>query len=80
VFDPCRKLSTLANSLSLVRFDQNGYSGPVAYLSFSIFSAEFMLQFEFPMLMSFDRKVLLVDNISVSESYRYVEFDYKYLI
>jgi len=70
-FDPCRKLSTRANSLSLVRFDQNDYSGlsgPVAYLSFSIFAAEFMLQFEFAMLMSFDRKVLLVDNISVSES------------
>jgi hypothetical protein len=32
------------------------------------------------MLMSFDRKVLLVDNILVSESYRYVEFKYKYLI
>ena len=30
-FDPCRKLPTRANSLSLVRFDRNDYSVPVAY-------------------------------------------------
>ena len=29
-FDPCRKLPTRANSLSLVRFDRNDYSVPVA--------------------------------------------------
>ena len=30
-FDPCRKVPTRANSLSLVRFDDNDYSVPVAY-------------------------------------------------
>ena len=30
-FDACRKLPTRANSLSLVRFDRNDYSVPVAY-------------------------------------------------
>jgi hypothetical protein len=30
-FDPCRKLPTRANSLSLARFDRNDYSVPVAY-------------------------------------------------
>lgn len=30
-FDACRKQSTSANSLSLVRFDDNDYSAPVAY-------------------------------------------------
>lgn len=30
-FDACRKLSTAANSLSLVRFDQNDYSVPVRF-------------------------------------------------
>ena len=31
VFDACRKQSTQANSLSLVRFDDNDYSVPVSY-------------------------------------------------
>jgi transposase len=30
-FDACRKVSTFANSLSLVRFDRNDYSVPVRY-------------------------------------------------
>jgi len=30
-FDPCRKLPTRANSLSLARFDRNDYSVPVVY-------------------------------------------------
>jgi len=30
-FDPCRKVPTRANSLSLARFDRNDYSVPVAY-------------------------------------------------
>lgn len=30
-FEACRKVSTIANSLSLVRFDQNDYSVPVQY-------------------------------------------------
>jgi hypothetical protein len=30
-FDPCRKVSTTASSLSLVRFDSNDYSVPVRY-------------------------------------------------
>jgi hypothetical protein len=55
----------VAGRINIRWFDQNDYSGFVAYLSFSIFTGEFMLQFEFFLqtLMSFDRKVLLVYNI-----------------
>jgi transposase len=43
-FDACRKQSTRANSLSLVRFDDNDYSVPVAYAHHEILAKGYVGQ------------------------------------
>jgi hypothetical protein len=46
-FDACRKLPTRANSLSLVRFDRNDYSVPVAFAHHEILAKGYVNRVQF---------------------------------